>query len=297
MQLCSQDTHVNTCNLFCSGPGKRKFSGRKGWWCTRTAMPRRPWRSTGLARERYKQCRKLAKDNELNDKFKVEQLHWAKEGHVAGGAVSWIQELASSRVEQDRATSGEKPGGSVDSAKDNPGKHSNIHCSNTFLAGCYDVDKDHADGQGVQDPGAVQGDPDQVHGGGEGIQQHDEPMLYRRGNRLGQEGGGDQEQQQSGGGDEVGQSAWARDGGVHLRYPEEGVLPGFAKSRRKRKPDGLVQMQINASLFFLKQIVPSVGIDSVPSGEPCGANERERGSKRGMDQVEGPVAKKRLREN
>ena len=83
----------------------------------------------------------------------------------AGDAVSWIQELASSRVEQDRATSGEKPGGSVDSAKDNPGKHSNIHCSNTFLAGCYDVDKDHADGQGVQGPGAVQGDPDQVHVG------------------------------------------------------------------------------------------------------------------------------------
>ena len=39
--LCSQDTHVNTCNLFVSEPGKRKFSGRKFWWFTRTAIPRR----------------------------------------------------------------------------------------------------------------------------------------------------------------------------------------------------------------------------------------------------------------
>ena len=83
-----------------------------------------------------------------------------------------------------------------------------------------------------------------------------------------------------------------------LKHPEEGVSPGYVKSRRRRKQDGLVQMPINSRLFFLKkQIVPSVGLSGVPSGGPCVAKESERVLKRGLDQMEGPIARKRLRED
>ena len=78
----------------------------------------------------------------------------------------------------------------------------------------------------------------------------------------------------------------------------QSVSPGYVKSRRRRKPDGLVQKQLNSKLFFYKeQIVPSVGLNSGSSGGPCVAIERERGLKRGLDQVEGPVARKKLRED
>ena len=152
----SQDTHVNTCNLLCSGPGKRKLSGRKGRWWTTSSMQRRPWKSTGLARERLDHCRQVAKDTNMNDKFNDEQLHWAKEGRVAGDAVDWMQEVASCRVDQDiiiRNTSVEKPGGSAETAKDIPGKHSTNHLSNIFLPG-HDADEWNTAGQGVHHQGA-----------------------------------------------------------------------------------------------------------------------------------------------
>ena len=121
-----------------------------------------------------------------------------------------------------------------------------------------------------------------------------------RGAQLAQDTGG-------GGHDGEGARAGGEDDGVpqaqataymSLRHPEEGVSPGFIKSRRRRKPDGLVQKQMNSKLFFYKeQIVPSVGLNSGSSGGPCVAIERERGLKRGLDQVEGPVARKKLRED
>ena len=293
----SQDTHKNTCNMLCSGAGKRKVSGRKGRWWTRSAMSRRPWRSTGLARERFEKCRQLDKDTQLNDKFNHEQFHWAKEGHIIGAAWSLVQEETSSREEQEniiRATSVHKPGGSGETAKEIPGKHLYSNLSNTFLPAGHDGDMGQDDGQGA---GAVQGHQDQIQGGrGDGLQDHD------RG-----EGGGSDQELQEGGGGEDGQGAWARDGEVphaqppmlSLKYPEDSVSPGYAKSRRRRKPDGMVQkrLETSSSLNFKKQILPSVGLVSVPSGGSCVAIERERGSKRGMDQMEGPIARKRIRED
>ena len=136
----------------------------------------------------------------------------------------------------------------------------------------------------------------------------DDTPSSARGNQQGQEaGGGGHELQQEEDGDQDGDSARAGNDGVpraqatafmSLRHPEEGVSPGFVKSRRRRKPDGLVQRQINSKLFFFKeQIVPSVGLNRGSSGGPCVAVERERGLKRGLDQMEGPVVRKKLRED
>ena len=98
-----------------------------------------------------------------------------------------------------------------------------------------------------------------------------------------------------------------KDGGVvhrlaqtftdRLRHPAEGVSPGYVKSRRRKKPDGLVQSRI--ILFSKKeQIVPSVGLHSVPSGGLWDVKNSERGFKRGLgDQLEGPIALKRLRKD
>ena len=242
------------------------MSGRKGRWWTRSAMPRRPWRSTGLARERFEKCRQLDKDTQLNDKFNHEQFYWAKEGLIIGAAWSLVQEEASSREEQEniiRATSVQKPGGSGETAKEIPGKHSYSNLSNTYLPAGHDGDIGQDDGQGEQQQGAgaVQGHQDQIQGGGgDGLQDHD------RG-----EGGGSEQELQEGGGDEDGQCAWARDGEVphaqppilSLKYPEDSVSPGYTKSRRRRKTDGLVQRQLETSLlFFKKQIIPSVGLVS-----------------------------------
>ena len=287
---------------------QEEASSRRGrWW------PRRPWKSPGLARERFQKRRQLLKDTENNDKFKVEQLHWAKEGLIAGAAVSWKKELAS-RVEED-ITVLENPGGSAEAAKEIPGKHALSNYPNTFLPG-HSSDEGQVAGQEVQHQtaGAVQDDQEQVQGGGVGHQQHgvkpDALLSSVRGDQQVQEegGGGGYEQQQGGSGDQDGvdAGAWDDDGAPHeqasalvgLKHPDQGVSPGYVKSRRRRKQDGLVQMPINSRLFFLKkQIVPSVGLSGVPSGGPCVAKESERGLKRGLDLMEGPIARKRLRED
>ena len=243
----------------------------------------------------------------MNDKFTVEQLHWAKEDLVAGAAVSWVKELAS-RSEEDSTTVQEKPGGSVEAAKDIPGQYLPRHVNSIFLPG-----HNGEEGQEVQhqDAVAVQDDQEQAQVEGDDHQQcggRDDTPSSARGDQQGQEaGGGGHELQQEEGGDHGGDVARAGNDGVpqaqatafmSLRHPEKGVSPGFVKSRRRRKPDGLVQRQINSKIFFFKeQIVPSVGLTSGSSGGPCVAVESERGLKRGLDQMEGPVARKRLRED
>ena len=125
---------------------------------------------------------------------------------------------------------------------------------------------------------------------------------------MGQEGGGGgREHHPVGAGDEGGRDAQAKDGGlVHrlaqtftdrLRHPAEGVSPGYVKSRRRKKPDGLVQSRI--ILFSKKeQIVPSVGLHSVPNGGPWDIRKSERGFKQGLgDKLEGPIELKRLRKD
>ena len=126
------------------------------------------------------------------------------------------------------------------------------------------------------------------------------------GHHQGRAGGG-REHHPVGAGDEGGRDARVKDGRVvhrlaqtftdRLRHPEEGVSPGYVKSRRRKKPDGLVQSRI---IQFSKkeQIVPSVGLHSVPSGGPWDISKSERGFKRGLgDQLVGPIALKRFRKD
>ena len=182
----SQDNDLTACNMLCSGPGKRKLSGRKGRWWPRSTSPstsRRPWRSTVLARKRFQKYRQEAQDNVSNDKFTKEQLHWAKEGLVAGIADSRMKVVASSNMRESISsvdsnipitTDVEKPGGNAGAAKDIPGKQLQNHLSNIFLPG-HDSDRRDAEGCEVQhqEAGAVSGDQDQVLGGEVEHLQHD----------------------------------------------------------------------------------------------------------------------------
>ena len=157
-----------------------------------------------------------------------------------------------------------------------------------------------------QEAVAVQDDQEHVQGVGVDHQQcvvgEDALLSGARGAQLAQGAGGgghdgDGEGARVEGGDDGGPQAQATTF-MSLRHPEDGVSPGYVKYRRRRKPDGLVQKQINSKLVFYKeQIVPSVGLNSGSSGGPCVAMERERGLKRGLDQMEGPVARKKSRED
>ena len=68
----------------------------------------------------------------MNDKFNCEQLHWAKEGLVAGAAVSWVKELAS-RTEEDIITVQEKPGCSAEAARIS---QASIHLVMSIILSC-----------------------------------------------------------------------------------------------------------------------------------------------------------------
>ena len=79
---------------------------------------------------------------------------------------------------------------------------------------------------------------------------------------------------------------------TRLRYQEESASPKIVRSRRKRKPDGLLQAKLN---FVPTQknpkIIPSEGLSFHPCGGPQGVNKSGRGCKRGLgDQVEGPAS-------
>jgi hypothetical protein len=331
-----QDIDLTAFNELCSGTGKRKLSERRGrWWPSSgrsTSTPRRPWSSTVLARRRLQRCRQAVKDKTMNDKFNQEQLHWAKEGHIVGVADSRMQEVASRmknnitsiiNVDNTMATSLGKPGGSAETAKEIPGKHPTKLLSNILLPG-QDSDRGGEKGHEVQHQGtgAVQDqdlcgavgqqqcdvgedEPGHVH---DGVGRLDAPTCSGGANQMGQGGeGGGLEQHPDGAGDEGGRGARVRDGGVvqrlaqsfteRLRHPEEGVSPGYVKSRRKRKPDGLVQSRI---YLFTKQEknVPSAGLNLIPSGGPWEIKKNERGFKRGLgDQTGGPIAVKRLRKD
>ena len=221
-------------------------------------------------------------------------------------------------VDNTMATSLGKPGGSAETAKEIPGKHPTKLLSNILLPG-QDTDRGGEKGREVQHQGtgAVQDqdlcgavgqqqcdvgedEPGHVH---DGVDWLDAPTCSVGANQMGQGG----EQHPDGAGDEGGRGARVRDGGVvrrlaqsfteRLRHPEEGVSPGYVKSRRKRKPDGLVQSRI---YLFTKQEknVPSAGLNLIPSGGPWEIKKNERGFKRGLgDQMGGPIAVKRLRKD
>ena len=128
------------------------------------------------------------------------------------------------------------------------------------------------DGQEVQhqDAVAVQDDQEHVQGVGVDHQQcvvgEDALLSGARGAQLAQDAGGgghDGEGARVEGGDDGGPQAQATTF-MSLRHPEDGVSPGYVKSRRRRrKPDGLVQKQLNSKLFVYKeQIATSVGLNS-----------------------------------
>ena len=105
-------------------------------------MPRRPWRSTKLARARLQDKR-----FRLNDKFRIEHLHRAKEGYVSGAEMSTQQEWLCMEEDTDINFSNitimpDNPAEPVNSGravKDIPGKETNQPLTNILLAGTPDA--------------------------------------------------------------------------------------------------------------------------------------------------------------
>ena len=138
----------------------------------------------------------------------------------------------------------------------------------------------HTSGRG--DPKVCEGVMEDLGAGGGRQQRRDEA------------GHGREQDDSLGGGGVVG--ARRHSAMTFLKHPTANDSPGYAKKRRRRVPDGLVQVQIKyfSNLEESKKIVPSVGIQiSGPSGGPLHHIESERGTKRSLGyQMGGPAGKK-----
>jgi hypothetical protein len=247
----------------------------------------------------------------MNDKFIERSLHWAKESFVPGAGWSNLPReeeniiISTSSNHNTSAASMDKSGSSGTAVKDTPGKDNFKPVTNFTLQG-----HEHARGgdqvregllggghgqQGVAAHLLPEGVPARAIGGG---QVREGALGEGHGHQQGVAGHLLQEGHQC-----VAQEERDEQGEVdnvtslphftRLRYPEESASPKIVRSRRKRKPDGLLQAKLNFVPTQKKQIIPSEGVSFDPSGGPQGVNKSERGFKRSLgDQVEGPARKK-----
>ena len=278
---CAKDKNV-TNSLDCSGPAKRKFSGRAGrWWPGpgwRATSPRRPWRSTGKTRQRFAEKRQI-----LNDKFREEQLQRAKKDNILGAERSTRQEWLVEKMDTDNnittpsimSDHSTGPGNSGRAVKDIPGKEISKLYNDMLSAGPVGVGvageecaEGHQETQHDQEcrHGQHQWDGDGGVGGvrppGHQDVQGGELQL-RDGQICGQDeqgGGGEVLGQHSGeAAHDHGQDYRAQDGGVvpfhlvQLRHPADDVSPvRKGKPQRRKLRDGLVQPKIDeGNMFFL----------------------------------------------
>jgi hypothetical protein len=200
-----------------------------------------------------------------------------------------------------------EPGSSRDAVKDTPGKEYDKLCLKTLLPGPIAAG---GAGQGREVAhGGDQGGA--VHCGGVPDEEvHDQPTGQQQGvgqveqqhpqvgaAEIHQEGEGVHDddnnpvQHFGGGGDETESRPTLK-----LIAPRKSDSPGWAKSRKRKNPDGLVQRRIS---YFSHKANGSSDGNYVPYGRPWEVKvESSRGIKRGVgDQAEGPSGLKRLRED
>ena len=326
---------INTTNeirhIPCTGTLKRRWTGRSGsWWPSSGSSwttQRSSWRSTRLARVRQGELSQdiQTRHSELNDKCSFMNLPRAKDNCVPGGG-GWTEE-ASKLMDKDTSNTSmqniiimanplSKPGSSGTTVKDDPGKDILNPVSNLIFKE-HEDSEDH--GKEVEGGGG-QGQHGVCHAPEDGGV-HEVHLPVEREGSLGlgcgkQEvgesrqqdlGAGEGQQQQrdrtghvrerddslgDGRVDEAGRNSVM----TFLKHPTADDSPGYAKMRRRRVPDGLVQVRLNffSKLESSKKIVPSVGVSIPgPSRGPLQHIERERGTKRSLgDQMGGPADKK-----